>query len=115
MLQASRQVVVAVPIASASSMQVKNWQIIQDEGDRVTLENRVDLGVTRIRAMADCTAASDTRTNVDITNVFAQTLGQRIPLGIKSDDGGFVDWAYVDDRIRISCGSKGSLFVHERE
>ena len=95
--------------------QVKNWQIITDEGDRVVLENRVDLGIAKIRAMATCTTASDTRTNVDITNVFAQTFGQQIPLGVKTDDGGYVDWEYVDERIRISYGSKGSLFVHERE
>ena len=28
---------------------------------------------------------------------------------------GFVDWLYLDDDIRITRGSKGSLFIHTRE
>ena len=28
---------------------------------------------------------------------------------------GYVDWLYLDDNLRITQGSKGSLFVHTRE
>ena len=96
-------------------MQVKNWQIIEEGADGLTLENRVDLRIGRIRALAKCEATSDTRTEVRINDVFAELFWKRIPIGGKRDDTGYVEWMYVDERIRIQTGSKGSLFVHIRE
>jgi hypothetical protein len=28
---------------------------------------------------------------------------------------GYVDWLYLDDTLRVTRGSKGSLFVHVRD
>ncbi len=39
-----------------------------------------------------------------------------VPAGIrKGDTPGFIDWLYLDEDLRISRGSKGSLFIHRRE
>jgi hypothetical protein len=37
----------------------------------------------------------------------------KVPLGIKGT--GYVDWLYLDDSLRVTRGSKGSLFVHVRD
>ena len=42
----------------------------------------------------------------------------RLPFKLpRNDDGppGYVDWLYLDDNLRITQGSRGSLFVHTRE
>ena len=46
--------------------------------------------------------------------------GCRIPFPFRSNkdkgaDQAFVDWLYLDDTMRITRGSKGSLFIHTRE
>ncbi len=36
----------------------------------------------------------------------------------RAEDGaqaGFVDWLYLDEDVRVTRGSKGSLFVHFKE
>jgi hypothetical protein len=95
--------------------QVRSWQIIEATDSGATLENRVDLGLGKVRAIADCKATSDERTEVRISNVFAEGLWQKLPIGGQRDDVGHVDWLYVDERIRITRGSRGSLCVHIRE
>ncbi len=39
----------------------------------------------------------------------------RLPLPVKADGRGFVEWDYLDGDLRISRGSKGSTFIHVRE
>lgn len=39
----------------------------------------------------------------------------RLPLPVKTDTRGFVEWDYLDRDFRISRGSKGSTFIHVRE
>ncbi len=36
-----------------------------------------------------------------------------VPRG--ENNPGFVDWLYLDNDLRVTRGSKGSLFVHTRE
>lgn len=40
-----------------------------------------------------------------------------IPINVPrgKNNPGFVDWLYLDDDMRITRGSKGSLFIHMRE
>ena len=40
--------------------------------------------------------------------------GCRVPLPIKSDGDGYVDWLYLGDNLRVTRGNKGSTFVHVR-
>lgn len=97
-------------------LQVNNWQIIAtDEAGNSTVENRVALGVATVRALGTCTAESDTKTTVKFDKVVLETLGQEIPITNRRDAEGFVDWIYVDDRIRVSKGNRGSWFIHTRE
>jgi hypothetical protein len=34
---------------------------------------------------------------------------------VRRDARGFVDWLYLDAELRVTRGSKGSLFVHTRD
>lgn len=36
-----------------------------------------------------------------------------MPLPVKGT--GYVEWLYLSDAVRVTRGSKGSLFVHTRE
>lgn len=38
----------------------------------------------------------------------------RFALPIKNQAPGFIDWLYLSKDVRITQGSKGSLFVHTR-
>jgi hypothetical protein len=95
-------------------MQVQNLRITQNIED-TALENTVDFGLAKVRAPATCKPIKDTRTQVIIDSLFAEVLGLRIPIPISRDGAGYVDWLYVDDRLRISKGNRGSTFVHVRE
>lgn len=33
----------------------------------------------------------------------------------QTDGGGYIDWLYLDEGLRVTRGNKGSLFVHTRE
>lgn len=69
---------------------------------------------TQVRAQATCEAISDIRTDVNINGAGVRVAGPlKVPLGIKGT--GYVDWLYLDDSLRITRGSKGSLFVHVRD
>ncbi len=46
--------------------------------------------------------------------VFLGPLKIPVPVG-GSGNPGYVDWLYLDEDIRITRGSKGSLFIHRRE
>lgn len=112
--------------------QAKSYQVI-DALDRGLAMNVVDLRpVAEVRAYARCQARSDTRTGVVIERgevVFAPPPpaararkaeeggegGLRVPLPIKGSDDGYVEWLYLDRDVRVTRGSKGSLFLHVRE
>lgn len=38
-----------------------------------------------------------------------------VPLPIKTDGRGFVEWLYLDEGLRITRGNKGSVFIHTRD
>jgi len=68
----------------------------------------------QVRAQATCEAISDTRTDVNINGAGVRVAGPlKVPLGIKGT--GYVDWLYLDEGLRVTRGSKGSLFVHVRD
>lgn len=97
--------------------QVDNWQIISVDG---RLENRVQLAPgVRVRALAGCAPepapGGGTRTGVAIEEVVVELGPLRLPLPVKTDARGFVEWDYLDGDFRISRGSKGSTFIHVRE
>ena len=85
------------------------------DGEAGTLQNIVRLGSwARIEASARCEASSDVRTGVDIqgAGIYLGPLRIPVPTGAGA---GWVDWLYLDEDIRVTRGSKGSLFVHRRE
>jgi hypothetical protein len=94
---------------------VQNWQIISPDGS--VLQNRVDLlpGV-KIIAEASAKPASPTRTTVVISRVIF-SLGPllKFTLPVETDSDGFIDWLYLDSKLRITKGNKGSIFVHIRD
>lgn len=94
---------------------VQNWQIISPDGS--VLQNRVDLlpGV-QIIAEASAKPASPTRTTVVISRViFALGPLLKFTLPVETDSDGFIDWLYLDSKLRITKGNKGSIFVHIRD
>ncbi|KAH7616619.1 hypothetical protein Ndes2526B_g08716 [Nannochloris sp. 'desiccata'] len=104
----------ANPLQKALAGSVRNWQLISNDGKK--LENRVELlpGV-RVRALADSEPDSDTRTGVEINEVIIEIGPLKLPLPIKQDARGYIDWLYLDENMRITQGSKGSVFVHVRD
>lgn len=108
----SQQAEDASPLQKWGSAQAKNYQLIDAKAG--TLENVVDLGLSQVRAQATCEAISDTRTDVCINGAGLRVAGPlKVPLGVKGT--GYVDWLYLDDSLRVTRGSKGSLFVHVRD
>jgi hypothetical protein len=97
----------------ALARQVRNWQIVTADGG---LENRVEpLPGVRVRALASANPANATRTSVDIESVVAEVGPLKFDLPIRADGDGFIDWLYLDERLRVTRGSKGSLFVHVKD
>lgn len=110
----TRQGKTANPLQRALSKQVANWQIISEGGG--VLENRVEpLPGVAVRALAACEPDSDDRTGVEITEVVIEVGPLRLPIPVRRDARGFVDWLYLDAELRVTRGSKGSLFVHTRD
>lgn len=113
----TRQGATANPLQKALAGQVDNWQIISPDG---RLENRVQLlpGL-RVRALAEAgpepAPGGGMRTGVAIEEVVIEAGPLRLPLPVKTDTRGFVEWDYLDSDFRISRGSKGSTFIHVRE
>ena len=107
----SQQAETASPLQKWGTQQSKNFQVI--DADEGTLENVVDLGAVQVRAQATCAPLSDVRTDVNINSAGLYVGPVRVPLPVKGT--GFVDWLYLDEDMRVTKGSKGSLFVHVRE
>lgn len=115
----SQQANNANPLQKFGSAQVDSFQII--DGSAGTLQNLVDLGLVKIKADAKCSPASDFRTSVLIEEAGIQ-IGDpilfKIPVPIPkggSSNPGWVDWLYLDEDLRITRGSKGSIFIHSKE
>jgi len=101
---------------------VKTFQTLYtDDNGKSRVQNLVDLGFLKIKADAFCEPSSSNRTSVDIREVVFEIAGLlQIPVKVnksrKHDDPvGYLDWLYLDNDIRITRGSKGSLFIHTRE
>lgn len=101
-------------LQKALAKKVGNWQIISEGGAK--LENRVELlpGV-RVKALASTAADSSTRTMVKIEGTVLEIGALRLSLPVRTDGTGYIDWLYLDGRMRITRGSKGSVFVHVRD
>lgn len=109
----SQQAEDASALQKFGSRQAESFQVIDGEAD--TLQNIVRLGSwVRIQASAQCAASSDVRTDVNIqgAGIYLGPLKIPVPTGAGT---GWVDWLYLDEDIRVTRGSKGSLFVHRRE
>ncbi|KAF5841911.1 hypothetical protein DUNSADRAFT_10348 [Dunaliella salina] len=116
----------ASPLQKWGSKQAKSYQVINEDG---SLRNIVDLGSwLRLTALATCEPASATRTTVSISQAglmfgegkwdkpwFFQLSGPRQTKDGEPEPPGWVEWLYLDDDLRVTQGSKGSLFVHRRE
>jgi len=94
-----------------------NFQIVEDNGSRVV--NDVEVAkFLRVTAMARSSVASDVRTNVTIDTVDINLFGKKVKtITLEPSPGkgqGYVEQLYLDDKVRVSVGNKGSVFVHER-
>mmetsp|Transcript_21503 Transcript_21503/g.51297 ORF Transcript_21503/g.51297 Transcript_21503/m.51297 type:complete len:432 (-) Transcript_21503:202-1497(-) len=102
---------------------VRNFQIIYLDGEGNTrATNLVELGPLKIKTDAPCRAEGPVRTTVEITEVVFQLGPLEIPVKVgrpQDEEGkqsfGYVEWLYLDEDIRVTRGSKGSLFIHTRE
>ncbi|EFN58006.1 hypothetical protein CHLNCDRAFT_142183 [Chlorella variabilis] len=105
----------ANPLQKALASQVENFQIVDLESSR--LENLVCLAPgVRVRACAACgPEKGNTRTFVDIDEVVLELGPLKLPLPVKADGRGFVEWLHLEEDFRISRGNKGSVFIHTRE
>jgi len=108
--------------ASASGLQkfatgFDNFQVIGSSGKALdTLENVAKfLPFLVLRAKAECEqdAEDKTRFNVLIQGATLEVGSLEIPLNFIKGTG-YLEVLYVDEDIRISKGSKGSMFVHTR-
>lgn len=109
----SQQAANASPLQKWGSAQARSYQIIDAAAGR--LENVVDLGAAQVRAQADCSPASDCRTDVNIGSAFLALFGGAVRVPLPVSGAGYVDWLYLSERVRVTRGSKGSLFIHARE
>ena len=90
-----------------------NYNVINGNN---SLENIVEAGPRTLNARATCAAVSDNRLDVRITEVDifvgpwkAKTI-EITPTPGKND--GWVEQLYLDDNMRISAGTRDSMFVH---
>ena len=93
-----------------------NFQIVEENGARVV--NDVEVAkFLRVKAIARSSAASDVRTNVTIDTVDINLFGKKVKtITFEPSPGkgiGYVEQLYLDDKVRVSVGNKGSIFVHE--
>lgn len=118
----SQQAETASALQKWGSRQAESFQIIDAEAG--TAMNLVQLSSwAAVRANALVEAGSDTRTLVDITDAGLYLGPLRIPVPAgrrdKAEGGapipGYIDWLYLDEDLRITRGSKGSLFIHRKE
>jgi len=83
------------------------------------VRNTVELGPVTIEARARSEAVGETRTNVWIDEVDVRVGGRTLKtftLAPRPGAGqGWVEQLFLDDRVRISRGNKGSVFVHVRD
>ncbi|EFJ23198.1 hypothetical protein SELMODRAFT_150691 [Selaginella moellendorffii] len=92
-----------------------SWQIVKAaSGD---LENLVELlpGFLSLKARATSEATSKTRRHVRIQGAAVQLLGGSVSVPLNIEGAGYVELTYLDKRMRISRGNRGSTFVHVRD
>lgn len=89
-----------------------SWQIVEAETGR--LQNVVEfLPGLRVRALARSEASSKQKRDVNIEGAALEFGSVRLPL--KFTASGFTEVLYLDNKIRITRGNKGSKFVHVRD
>eukprot|EP01026_Neomeris_dumetosa_P078327 TRINITY_DN8468_c0_g1_i2.p1 TRINITY_DN8468_c0_g1~~TRINITY_DN8468_c0_g1_i2.p1 ORF type:complete len:429 (-),score=38.15 TRINITY_DN8468_c0_g1_i2:235-1521(-) len=116
----SQQSSTATSIQRILSNQVDNFQIVEGTIGRGKIQNLVNIfPVFKFRLDADCEYVSKNRVQLRLNFLRIELFGLNINLrqggGGKEDDTGYLDVLYLDNDIRVSRGSKGSLFVHVRE
>jgi hypothetical protein len=138
----SEQAPDANPLQRALADRVDSWQVIGTDGTAENVVNLLPGGAVQVVALAACGPASGSRTAIDISRVELRLLGGlvRIPLsnrqakpkagpakkgsaradvkGLKAarpTGEGFIDWLFLSPNLRVTRGSKGSLFVHVRD
>ena len=89
-----------------------NFQIVEENGARVV--NDVEVAkFLRVKAIARSSAASDVRTNVTIGTVDINLFGKKVKtITLEPSPGkgiGYVEQLYLDDKVRVSVGNKGSI------
>ncbi|KAL2651592.1 hypothetical protein R1flu_019720 [Riccia fluitans] len=94
-----------------ASANLNNWQIYYDDEK---LENLVEfLPGVKLRAGASVLPTSKERQDVNIKGASLELGPLRLPVNITGE--GYVDILYLDSKLKISRGNRGSLFVHTRE
>ncbi|DBA96606.1 TPA: hypothetical protein ACH3X1_015468 [Trebouxia sp. C0004] len=106
-------------LQKALSNQTSNFQVIEEEEGQVRVENIVQLGpLLAIKAGGTCAPEGASRTMVSLDDIRAELGPFRIPLpkgnSSSSSQPAYVDWLYLDDDLRITRGSKGSMFIHTK-
>lgn len=95
-----------------STARFPSWQIVEAETGR--LQNVVEfLPGLRVRALARSEASSKQKRDVNIEGAALEFGSVRLPLKITAS--GFTEVLYLDNKIRITRGNKGSKFVHVRD
>lgn len=93
-----------------------NWQTFRtDEAGNTTVENQVGLPIGTVRVKGTCTTDSDTRTSITFERAVLEILGREFLGPDRSNPVGCIDWIYVDERIRVAQGNRGSVFLSTRE
>ncbi|KAG2500058.1 hypothetical protein HYH03_002335 [Edaphochlamys debaryana] len=111
----SQQAAGAGALQKWGTKQAESYQVIEASGAAANIVKLGSLG--ELRAPAETSPASDTRTNVSITGagLFLGPVRLPLPAGPPKGTGpGYIDWLYLDEEMRISRGNKGSLFIHRR-
>merc|ERR1712032_1121456 len=75
------------------------------------LGGRVQL--TAVVTFAAVGGESPARISCDITDAGLSLFGFKVPLPLRAK-GGWLDFLYLDDDIRITRGNLGGVFVHVR-
>lgn len=106
-------------LQKALSNQTSNFQVIEEKEGQVRVENIVQLGpLLAIKAGGTCAPEGASRTMVSLDDIRAELGPFRIPLpkgnSSSSSQPAYVDWLYLDDDLRITRGSKGSMFIHTK-
>eukprot|EP01023_Acetabularia_acetabulum_P042093 TRINITY_DN4131_c1_g1_i3.p1 TRINITY_DN4131_c1_g1~~TRINITY_DN4131_c1_g1_i3.p1 ORF type:complete len:170 (+),score=31.21 TRINITY_DN4131_c1_g1_i3:142-651(+) len=99
--------------------QLNNFQIVDGPAGEGKVQNVVEiLGAFKIILDLNSYYASQNRLQLKFNQLSLEVFGTEVfaqKQAREEDVEGFLDILYLDDDIRVSKGSRGSLFVHVRE